>query len=98
MKGANVMAPRRLLLRGSESSGIDEQCGSELGWLLCWQNCPEERIRLAGFVGKRPRQRNLWVTDKSNSAGRVRLAEPANPLPDAGLRLVFRSSCLSEPV
>jgi hypothetical protein len=31
---------------------------------------------------------------RSNSAGKARLAEPANPLPDAGLRLVFIPSCL----
>ena len=45
-----------------------------------------------------PSSRNLWSLIRSNSAGKARLAEPANPLPDAGLRLVFVASCLSELV
>ena len=67
MNGANVVGRRHLRLPGSESSCIDEQCGSELGWLLCWQNCPEERIRLAGFVGKRKTpstRQGSWVNTK----------------------------------
>jgi hypothetical protein len=44
-----------------------------------------------------PRQKNLWVTDTVEQCREARLAEPANPLSDAGLRFVFVARCLSEP-
>lgn len=43
---------------------------------------------------KQPRQRNLWVTDTSNGAGKVRSRRPANPLP-VGRRLFLVASWLS---
>jgi len=46
------------------------------------------------MLGNWPSQRNLWVTDTSNGAGKVRSRRPANPLP-VGRRLFLVASWLS---
>ena len=46
---------------------------------------------------KRPRRRNLWVTDAVQWAPEARLAQPANPMWDsAASAFLFVASCLSK--